>query len=65
LKIRSLFAAQSPQGLKRCADAQRFFIRKNVVQEAQHSKRAYSQLFLKKNQTFSCCSIAAGAKALC
>ena len=49
-----LFAAQAPQGLKRCADAQRFFIRKNVVPEAQHSKRAYSQLFLtKRSQAFT------------
>ena len=47
-KIRHLLAAQSPQGLKRCADAQHFFIRRNVVPEAQHSKKAYSQLFLKK-----------------
>ena len=51
---RVLFAAQAPQGLKRCADAQRFFIRKNVVPEAQHSKRAYSQLFLtKRSQAFT------------
>ena len=61
---RVLFAAQSPQRLKRCADAQHskrvlfaaqsFMTKENVVPEAQHSKRAYSQLFLtKRSQAFT------------
>ena len=53
-----LFAAQAPQGLKRCADAQRFLkkirhllaaqsfmTKENVVPEAQHSKRRIHNFF--------------------
>ena len=59
-----LFAAQAPQGLKRYADAQHSkrvllaaqssMTKEYVVPEAQHSKRAYSQLFLtKRSQAFT------------